>query len=68
MTGPDVLGGRHVQLAVPAGTWMGGRVAAGGAWTMAPGFTYPDYEHGDPAELTRRYAAEAARITELSRP
>ncbi|CAL9522747.1 hypothetical protein SUDANB145_03854 [Streptomyces sp. enrichment culture] len=71
--GPDVLGGQHVQLTVPAGTWMGGRVAEGGAWTlfgctMAPGFTYADYDHGDQAELTARYPAEAARIAELCRP
>ncbi|MEV5337411.1 cupin domain-containing protein [Streptomyces sp. NPDC052676] len=71
--GPDVLGGQQVQLIVPAGTWMGGRVAEGGSWTlfgctMAPGFTYADYEHGDAGELTARYPAEAARIVELCRP
>lgn len=72
--GPDVLGGRQqLQYTVPAGTWMGARVAAGGAWsffgcTMAPGFTYDTYEHGDAAELTARYPAEAARIAALSRP
>ncbi|WP_345624024.1 cupin domain-containing protein [Streptomyces ziwulingensis] len=71
--GPDVLGGQHVQFTVPAATWMGGRVAAGGAWTlfgctMAPGFTYEDYEHGDAAALTTRYPAETARILKLCRP
>ena len=71
--GPDVLGGQHVQFTVEAGTWMGGRVAAGGAWTlfgctMAPGFTEDAYEHGDAAELTARYPAEAARIARLCRP
>ncbi|MCX4699598.1 cupin domain-containing protein [Streptomyces sp. NBC_01373] len=71
--GPDVLGGQHPQLTVPAGTWMGARVAAGGEWTffgctMAPGFTYEDYEHGNAAELTARYPAEAARIAGLCRP
>ncbi|MEU1051673.1 cupin domain-containing protein [Streptomyces sp. NPDC005876] len=71
--GPDVLGGQHVQTTVPAGTWMGGRVRAGGAWTlfgctMAPGFTYADYVHGDAADLTARYPAEAARIVGLCRP
>jgi predicted cupin superfamily sugar epimerase len=72
LLGPDVLGGQHVQLIVPAGTWMGGRVAPGGAWslfgcTMAPGFTYEGYEHGDVAGLTARYPAEAARIAGLCR-
>ncbi|MEV1080907.1 cupin domain-containing protein [Streptomyces sp. NPDC050211] len=71
--GPDVLGGQHPQFTVPARTWMGARVAAGGDWalfgcTMAPGFTYQDYEHGDVADLTARYPSEAARIVELCRP
>lgn len=70
--GPDVLGGQHVQLTVPAGTWMGARVAAGGAWTffgctMAPGFTFEGYEHGDAAELTARHPERAALIAELAR-
>ncbi|RPF34694.1 MULTISPECIES: cupin domain-containing protein [unclassified Streptomyces] len=71
--GPDVLGGQQPQTTVPAGTWMGGRVVAGGAWTffgctMAPGFTYEGYEHGDAGELTARYPAEADRIAQLCRP
>ncbi|WP_030667392.1 cupin domain-containing protein [Streptomyces rimosus] len=71
--GPDVLGGQHVQFTVPAGTWMAAEVADGGAWslfgcTMAPGFTFEDYEHGNAAELAARYPREAARITALSRP
>ncbi|MER6564686.1 cupin domain-containing protein [Streptomyces sp. NPDC001093] len=71
--GPAPLTGQHLQLTVPARTWMGARVAPGGAWTlfgctMAPGFTYADYEHGNPADLTARYPAEAARITQLCRP
>ncbi|MGV4986901.1 cupin domain-containing protein [Streptomyces sp. NPDC001709] len=71
--GPAPLTGQHLQLTVPARTWMGARVAPGGAWTffgctMAPGFTYADYEHGNAADLTARYPSEAARITELCRP
>ena len=71
--GTDILAGRQPQLTVPAGTWMGGRVLAGGAWTffgctMAPGFTYQGYEHGDAAELTARYPSEADRIARLCRP
>lgn len=71
--GPDVLHGQHLQFTVPAGTWMGARVAAGGAWaffgcTMAPGFTYEGYEHGDAGELTARYPSEAARVAGLCRP
>ncbi|MGA4983367.1 cupin domain-containing protein [Streptomyces cellulosae] len=71
--GPDVLAGQHVQLTVPAGTWMGARVADGGSWTlfgctMAPGFTYDGYEHGDPAELAARYLDRADLVAELGRP
>ncbi|MFE5186560.1 cupin domain-containing protein [Streptomyces sp. NPDC056628] len=71
--GHGVARGQHLQLTVPAGTWMGARVAAEGSWaffgcTMAPGFTYADYEHGDLADLTARYPHEAARIAELCRP
>ncbi|WP_162467150.1 cupin domain-containing protein [Streptomyces cavernae] len=71
--GPDVLDGQHVQYTIPARTWMGGRVVAGGAWsffgcTMAPGFTYDGYEHGDAAELTARYPDQADRISALCRP
>ncbi|MER5211293.1 cupin domain-containing protein [Streptomyces sp. NPDC002838] len=71
--GPDILAGQQPQFTVPAGTWMGGRVVAGGEWTffgctMAPGFTYEDYEHGDVGELTARYPAEAERIAGLCRP
>ncbi|MFJ4619735.1 cupin domain-containing protein [Streptomyces sp. NPDC088812] len=71
--GPDVLGGQHPQLTVPARTWMGARVTADGAWTffgctMAPGFTYGDYEHGDAAGLTARHPDRAALIARLCRP
>jgi predicted cupin superfamily sugar epimerase len=71
--GPDVLGGQYVQFTVPAGTWMGGRVLAGGQWalfgcTMAPGFTFEGYEHGVAAELVDRYPQQADLIVELSRP
>lgn len=71
--GPDVLGGQHVQLTVEAGTWMGARVADGGAWalfgcTMAPGYADAGYEHGDPAQLAVGYPEHAARIRELGRP
>ncbi|WAZ22697.1 cupin domain-containing protein [Streptomyces cinnabarinus] len=71
--GPDILHGQQPQLTVPAGTWMGARVVTGGAWTffgctMAPGFTYEDYEHGDAERLVARYPHEAERIVRLCRP
>lgn len=65
--------GQHVQLTVPAGTWMGARVAAGGAWslcgtTMAPGFVPADYEGGDAEVLCAQYPAVADHIRALCRP
>ncbi|MBQ1093018.1 cupin domain-containing protein [Streptomyces sp. B93] len=71
--GPDVPRGQHPQFTVPAGTWMGARLAGNGSWaffgcTMAPGFSYDTYEHGEADVLTARYPAEAARITALCRP
>ncbi|UUU23338.1 cupin domain-containing protein [Streptomyces sp. DSM 40750] len=72
--GPDVLDGQYVQYVVPAGTWMGAWVPGGGGvgWTlfgctMAPGFTFEGYEHGDAVELARLYPDRAALIGELGR-
>lgn len=68
------LGAGHlVQTVVPAGTWMGARVAPGGAWsllgtTMAPGFMAADYEGGDVEELVRRHPDREAIIRALCRP
>ena len=63
----------HVQLTVPAGTWMGARVAPGGRWTlcgttMAPGFVPADYEGGHADTLCARYPAVADHIRALCRP
>ncbi|GAA4436983.1 cupin domain-containing protein [Actinokineospora soli] len=71
--GPDVLDGQHVQLTVPAGTWMGARVRPGGKWalvgtTMAPGFVPTDYIGGDPDLLALSYPQYAELIHALSRP
>lgn len=70
----EVLGSaQHVQFTVPAGTWMGARVADGGRWalcgtTMAPGFVESDYEGGDADILRARYPDAADLITALTRP
>ena len=71
--GPDVRGGHELQVTVPAGTWMGARVAPGGAWSlfatsMAPGFLPGDYEGGDPDELAARYPSHEPLIRALTRP
>lgn len=64
--------GELVQTVVPAGSWMGARVAPGGAWslfgtTMAPGFLPVDFEGGDADTLARLYAREEDLIRALTR-
>lgn len=71
--GHDVLAGQQVQFTVDGGTWMGGAVVEGGAWallgcTMAPGFSYETYEHGDADHLAARYPQVAERVRALCRP
>lgn len=70
--GHDVVGGHRIQVVVPAGTWMGARLVAGGEYglfgcTMAPGFTSGDYEGGTLA-LTESYPDAADDIASLIRP
>lgn len=55
--GPD-LETMKVQHVVRGGAWQGSRLVAGGRWallgtTMAPGFSYDDYEHGTDELLIR---------------
>jgi predicted cupin superfamily sugar epimerase len=62
-----------VQTVVPAGAWMGARVAPGGSWalfgtTMAPGFTEADWEGGDAEDLVRRHPEQEPLIRALCRP
>ena len=70
--GPDLAGGHHPQVVVPARTWMGGRIADHGRFallgcTMAPGFTDDDVEMGACAALTAEYPERAADIASLTR-
>jgi hypothetical protein len=69
--GCDVLAGEVPQAVVPAGTWQASRLVAGGrlallGTTMAPGFDFADYEHGDGEALARRFPSHAGWIRELS--
>jgi predicted cupin superfamily sugar epimerase len=68
-----LLGTETVQAIVPAGTWMGGRVADGGRFsltgaTMAPGFTAAEFEAGDREALVAAYPSRAFEIARLTRP
>ena len=65
--GPD-LRTMHLQHVVAGGTWQGSRLLPEGRWalmgtTMAPGFSYEDYEHGSDA-LRSAYPDYAAKIAE----
>ncbi len=73
--GEDLAAGQQVFAIVPAGTWMGCFVPAGGhdGWallgcTLAPGFTVEDYEGGDRDDLVARHPDRAELIDALSRP
>ena len=69
--GRDFSAGQTPQTVVPRGVWQGARLAAGGSWallgaTVAPGFDYADYVHGDAAELTAAWPETADLIRALS--
>ena len=71
--GKDLAAGESPQVVVPGGTWQGSRLVAGGAFallgcTMAPGFDYDDYRHGDRDVLIREFPSHADRISALSTP
>jgi hypothetical protein len=66
----DAAGRRHDV--VPAQTWQGTRLAAGGRWALCsmvvvPEFTWKDFELGDRAALASAYPAHAADIAALTR-
>ena len=71
LLGSDPLANHAQQLIVPAGTWMGGRLAHGGVFalfgnTMAPGFTSKRFEGGDRTELCAGWPDATALITALT--
>lgn len=73
LLGQDLLDGQQVQFAVPRGVWQGSRLAPGGRFalvgtTMAPGFTYTDFENGAREELLAQYPHEREYILSLTRP
>lgn len=70
--GQDIAAGMRVQHIVPAASWQGARLVAGGSWallgtTMAPGFTLAGFELATehtieefPAEVADRVRAFVA--------
>lgn len=70
--GTDLDGGERPQLVVPAGVWQGSRLVAGGRFallgaTVAPGFDFADYSHGQRDELVRGWPEHASMIEALCR-
>jgi len=70
--GVDLTAGCQPQIVVPAGTWQGARLAAGGLFgllgcTVAPGFEFADFELASRAALMRQYPAHAGAIAALTR-
>jgi uncharacterized protein len=69
--GSDVAAGQQLQVVVPCGIWQGsllepsGRFALFGC-TVAPGFEYEDYEHGNRAELTAQFPEHAEMVRRLT--
>lgn len=69
--GQNLMQGEQLQHVVPHGTWQGARLVAGGEWalmgcTVAPGFTFDDFELADRHELEQDYPQWKTWITALS--
>ena len=63
--------GEVPQVVVPRGVWQGSLLEPGNAFallgcTVAPGFDYADYEHGDRARLVQEYPAFQELIERLT--
>ena len=69
--GQNVLTGERLQHLVPAGVWMGAKLAAGGEYavfgnTMSPGFTEQDFEIGIAKDLKAAWPEQADLIDHLT--
>lgn len=69
--GADLRAGMQPQIVVPGGVWQGSQLRTGGKFallgcTVAPGFDYADYEHGQRAHLIEEYPDFWERITALT--
>lgn len=64
--GSDLAAGQRPQIIVPGGVWQGSVLLDGPfallGTTMAPGFAFPDYAHGDIDDLAARWPDAAAAI------
>ena len=70
--GHDIMNDQHVQVTVPRDVWQGCFLNDGGEFalmgcTVAPGFEFADYRHGDRGELLEQYPRERELILRLTR-
>jgi len=70
--GLNVAAGENPHDVIPAGTWQGTRIAAGGRWALlscivAPEFVWENFELGDRAALCAAYPRFAEGIRVLTR-
>lgn len=71
--GPEPGNGDRFQVVVPAGRWFGATVDDPESFvlvgcTVAPGFSYDDFELGDRSTLVAAYPRHRALIERLTRP
>lgn len=70
--GNDLAAGHAPLVIVRRGVWQGSRLIPGGRFallgtTVAPGFEFVDYRHGDGAALAARYPEQKDLIAVLTR-
>ncbi len=72
--GIDIESGMRPQLVIPGGTWQGSELAEGSdlgfallGTTMAPGFSFDDFEQGKRDELKKNFPNFTEEITRLTR-
>jgi predicted cupin superfamily sugar epimerase len=73
LLGTDLARGMAPQAVVPGGVWQGMRLAAGGAFallgtTVAPGFSYDDFELAGRDTLLREFPEQRDMILALTAP
>lgn len=68
--GPDLKAGHKFQHVVPAGSWFGAYLKAGGfalvGCTVSPGFDFADFELAQRDDLLRRFPAAKEIIEKLT--
>ena len=70
--GRRATAGEQFQAVIPAGTWMGARLASHRGYaligcTVAPGFEFQDFAAGQRPDLLKRFGQHRKLITALTR-